>query len=149
MRIGELPSSLLHLRTGGAWLQSFWTVGTMAEAALASQILIPWGWRWLLGVSALPFGEFARQGRHHCVVQVGDSTESQSSDVCLRRKSLESSRALSITSDAQSCQSSFSLHAASQHRQCMVSVRHPTPDAVLALLGSVTSARVKLSKAVL
>ena len=29
----------------------------MAEAALASQILVPWGWRWLLGVSALPFGE--------------------------------------------------------------------------------------------
>lgn len=32
-------------------------MGTMAEAALASQILVPWGWRWLLGVSALPFGE--------------------------------------------------------------------------------------------
>ena len=39
--------------------QSFWTVGTMAEAALASYILIPWGWRWLLGLSALPFGEHA------------------------------------------------------------------------------------------
>ena len=33
----------------------------MAEAALASQILVPWGWRWLLGVSALPFGEGSKQ----------------------------------------------------------------------------------------
>ena len=43
----------------GAWLvalQSFWTAGTMAEALLAWCILLPWGWRWLLGLSALPTG---------------------------------------------------------------------------------------------
>ena len=44
----------------GAWLvalQSFWTVGTMAEAALAAEFLVSLGWRWLLGLSAVPFGE--------------------------------------------------------------------------------------------
>ena len=49
-------------------------MGTMAEAALASQILIPWGWRWLLGVSALPFGEEQHRHVHHwtcgCVAQI-------------------------------------------------------------------------------
>ena len=45
--------------------QSFWTVGTMAEAALASYVLIPWGWRWLLGLSALPFSEHASARDSH------------------------------------------------------------------------------------
>lgn len=50
-------------RGRGVWLvvlQSFWTAGTMAEAVLAGRILLPWGWRWLLAMSAAPFGEASR-----------------------------------------------------------------------------------------
>lgn len=41
----------------GTWLitfQGFWTVGTVVEAGLAWIIMPRWGWRWLLGFSALP-----------------------------------------------------------------------------------------------
>ena len=37
-------------------LQSFWALGALAEVALASTILVPYGWRWLLGSAAVPFG---------------------------------------------------------------------------------------------
>jgi hypothetical protein len=37
-------------------LQSFWAFGALAEVALASRILVPYGWRWLLGSAAVPFG---------------------------------------------------------------------------------------------
>ncbi len=39
-----------------ACVQSFWVLGALAEVALASRILVPWGWQWLLGSAALPFG---------------------------------------------------------------------------------------------
>ncbi|XP_057540002.1 organic cation/carnitine transporter 7-like [Amaranthus tricolor] len=41
----------------GTWLiifQGFWTIGTVVEATLAWIIMPRWGWRWLLGLSALP-----------------------------------------------------------------------------------------------
>lgn len=46
------------LRGRGGWLialQSWWTVGSMAEAGLAWAVLVPLGWRVLLALSALPF----------------------------------------------------------------------------------------------
>ena len=35
-------------------MQSFWMLGTVAEAGLAWLVLGPLGWRWLLALSSLP-----------------------------------------------------------------------------------------------
>ena len=58
-------------------MQSFWALGALAEVALASKILVPWGWRWLLGSASLPFGErlfsfFCSQTRHTRFMQQAD-----------------------------------------------------------------------------
>ncbi|XP_010675319.2 organic cation/carnitine transporter 7 [Beta vulgaris subsp. vulgaris] len=41
----------------GTWMiifQGFWTVGTVLEAGIAWIVMPRWGWRWLLGLSAMP-----------------------------------------------------------------------------------------------
>ncbi|DBA80728.1 TPA: hypothetical protein ACH3X1_007959 [Trebouxia sp. C0004] len=38
------------------WLEAFWTLGSCIEAGLAWLVLDSLGWRWLLGLSAIPLG---------------------------------------------------------------------------------------------
>ncbi|KAK9841691.1 hypothetical protein WJX74_010182 [Apatococcus lobatus] len=61
--LGGVPTSLalfmefLPASDRARWLvalQSFWMLGTVAEAGLAWLVLYPLGWRWLLALSSLP-----------------------------------------------------------------------------------------------
>ena len=43
----------------------FWSVGGMLEAALAYEIMIEWGWRWQVGLTAVPAGLMVRERCMH------------------------------------------------------------------------------------
>ncbi|GMS93646.1 hypothetical protein PENTCL1PPCAC_15821, partial [Pristionchus entomophagus] len=56
-----LTGEFLPVANRARWiifLKSFWAVGAAIEAALAIVILPSLGWRWLVAVSAIPFGLF-------------------------------------------------------------------------------------------
>ena len=71
---GVQPENICTDIDSVADVQSFWAYGALAEVAVASRILEPYGWRWLLGSAAIPFGGCTAAGFPMCTIATAGLT---------------------------------------------------------------------------